>query len=302
MTTKFLSQTFFFNPIVIFQMMMAIDRSIDRTINRTINQSINQSIHNPTTYYRNNPYILQHLYSTLFKKYTEPQEDWTVEHVLQWHLLQSHATTDRKLDELIMALQQQFDRGREELFNPSYTTTTVNTENPPPPPNPPSQHPSSSSSLSKPNSISWVPQSLHDPREDTKNMTTVSEPTILHVQVTNGPHTGQTLTLYRPTPSNTTITNTNTSVARNSAPAWVGRSAGKKFRDKGLSLSQDNEVSTTHGKFEWLGGKPYFTDVGSTNGTSVADSNELLETNIPLLLYSDLELVLGRSTLRVTLS
>ena len=47
----------------------------------------------------------------------------------------------------------------------------------------------------------------------------------------------------------------------------MGRSTGKKYTDKGLSLSQDGEVSTCHGDFRTQKGKICFVDLDSTNGS-----------------------------------
>jgi len=89
---------------------------------------------------------------------------------------------------------------------------------------------------------------------------------ILQITVTSGPHAPLSLTLPQTS-------------FKPSAPALVGRSTGKKFKETGVSLWKDLEVSTTHGKFEMVesSGKKKgeyqitFTDTGSTNGTYVID-------------------------------
>jgi hypothetical protein len=98
---------------------------------------------------------------------------------------------------------------------------------------------------------------------------TPSTPTTLQITITSGPHTHQTYHL----------------IPKPSQPCLIGRSKGKKFIKNGVSLNKDQEVSTTHGKISvehvYLDGsgnggmqtKFYYTDVGSTNGTTLANSN-----------------------------
>lgn len=95
-------------------------------------------------------------------------------------------------------------------------------------------------------------------------------------------------------------------VAKDGKPAMVGRSRGVKFRNGGISLPRDGEVSTTHGKIEWAVnssaegtniGMATFTDVGSTNGSML--NGESIEQNEPVPLTPNDTLLLGASVLKV---
>lgn len=63
-------------------------------------------------------------------------------------------------------------------------------------------------------------------------------------------------------------------------PCKIGRSQNLHFVKKGISLSSDLEVSTTHGQFgiSKTTNKPYYMDLGSSNGTKFVgdDSSETL--------------------------
>lgn len=47
----------------------------------------------------------------------------------------------------------------------------------------------------------------------------------------------------------------------------MGRSTGKAFKEKGVSLYKDKEISTTHAKIELRNGQAFLIDADSTNGT-----------------------------------
>jgi len=195
---------------------------------------------------------------------TEPTEDWTVEEVMQWCLLRSHEATDSKLDELVNALNQQLEAGTRELWE---------------------SHEIAVASVDGDKTENDDPQadSKKSASDDDNKKASKLEVKYIHVEVTEGHYQGNT---YKLQPK-----------AR--APCWVGRSAGKKFRERGISLAKDDEVSTTHGKFELKNGKATFTDTGSTNGT-VHESEEL-EDGVPLELKDGTILKMGGTLVKITL-
>ena len=100
------------------------------------------------------------------------------------------------------------------------------------------------------------------------------------MEATSGPHAGTTYTLTVGT-----------------AACFVGRSSGKKFREKGISLSKDNEVSTTHAKIELQRDEVVLVDVGSTNGTTL--DGESIEEAKPYPLKAGSNVIFGGSAFTV---
>lgn len=80
----------------------------------------------------------------------------------------------------------------------------------------------------------------------------------------------------------------------------IGRSTGKAFRQKGVSLYKDKEVSTTHAKLELRGGQVFFTDLRSTNGSSVNDKK--VEAQCPQRVCDGDVLQLGGSEFVISVS
>ena len=102
------------------------------------------------------------------------------------------------------------------------------------------------------------------------------------VQCTEGPHKGSTFTI-KPH-------------AKRLVPK-VGRSTGKQFIKNGISLPEDGEVSTVHGRFDVKNGHLQFTDIGSTNGTML--EGEALEPGEGVALQPGSVLVDGQCHLHI---
>ena len=110
------------------------------------------------------------------------------------------------------------------------------------------------------------------------------KPDTIHIDVVDGPYNGKFYDLQPKTRS----------------PCWLGRSSSAKFKDRGISLPLDLEVSTTHGKFEFKQGKFYYTDAGSTNGTRI--NGEECETNEAYeLTAKGITILAGQTSMKVTL-
>lgn len=117
---------------------------------------------------------------------------------------------------------------------------------------------------------------------------TSTRPSTIQIEIIAGPHQSDKKYMLKP---------------QQRKPCWIGRSTSKKFRERGISLNKDNEVSTTHGKFHiypsGVDGKLVYTDTGSTNGTVYGDQE--LEDNVPLELVDGMVLVFGGSHLLIHL-
>ena len=127
--------------------------------------------------------------------------------------------------------------------------------------------------------------------EATQKQTKNKKPTTIQIEIISGPH------------HNANSNNHYSLKPTYKKPCWIGRSTSKKFREKGISLNKDDEVSTTHGKFHIYpsgsNGKLVYTDTGSTNGTVYNDVE--IEDNVPLELVDGMVLVVGNSHLLIHL-
>ncbi|CAH0482638.1 unnamed protein product [Peronospora belbahrii] len=76
---------------------------------------------------------------------------------------------------------------------------------------------------------------------------------------------------------------------------FIGRSTGRKFRPpRGLSLSKDSELSTSHGEIKMEPtGKIFFIDLDSTNGTRINDVDLVACEPYELMLSKPIKVEVG---------
>mmetsp|Transcript_22299 Transcript_22299/g.33049 ORF Transcript_22299/g.33049 Transcript_22299/m.33049 type:complete len:274 (+) Transcript_22299:227-1048(+) len=253
------------------------------------------------------------------KKYptqTPPNDTWTIEQLLHWSLDQYHSAAISRTNSHLEALQAQCENECEDVMtlhelavgmrergglnnnddNEGELVESREEENA----NPQQQQQLvegdyTNSNHLKPTSTSTVTNTTNTSKP--KSTTTTTNTSTLTITILTGPHESQT---YKLQPKHT-------------QPCLIGRSKGKKFLRNGISLSKDQEVSTTHGKFSieqqvveddsssngggGVRNKFYYTDVGSTNGSTVGEAR--LEPNVRIEIEEGMELRVGNSALKI---
>mmetsp|Transcript_15453 Transcript_15453/g.23387 ORF Transcript_15453/g.23387 Transcript_15453/m.23387 type:complete len:277 (-) Transcript_15453:184-1014(-) len=257
---------------------------------------------------------------TTKKKYptqTPPNDTWTIEQLLHWSLDQYHSAAISRTNSHLEALQAQCEnecedvmtlhelavgmRERGELNNNDNEEQVVESsreeENADPQQQQLVEGDYNSSNHLKPTSTSAAATNSTNTTSKPKS-TTITNTSTLTITILTGPHESQT---YKLQPKHT-------------QPCLIGRSKGKKFLRNGISLSKDQEVSTTHGKFSieqqeqvdndsssnsggGVQNKFYYTDVGSTNGSTVGEAR--LEPNVRIEIEEGMDLRVGNSALKI---
>ena len=248
---------------------------------------------------------------------SEPTNEWTIEQLLQWCVLQSEARTNERRDELIGALREQMAEGRKvlleaheqavqatagqdgegeeddaEAFNvnggkatgkavvadevmddasASDKNANANTN---------ADENIANGADETAAAATKANEAAAPPKKSTRSKAASGSVKTVRAEVIEGLYAGQTFDLK----------------PKSRSPCFIGRSAGKKFRDRGISMPNDGEVSTTHAKVEVKGGKAYYIDVGSTNGTLL--NGEEVEPNVPLLITDGMQLLIGAELVR----
>ena len=225
----------------------------------------------------------------------EPTPDWTVEELLQWCLVRAEKDIDDDFEAMKQALEQQLAEGEKEcrelhrlvlLQGSTEENADDNAMNVSPRPlKPLTDEDNKNKPSARGNSADAEPAPA---KTKTVARKAPAKGIAIQVDVITGLYNGQSFTL-RPTLK---------------SPCWVGRSKGKKFKQKGISLPLDLEVSTTHGKFEVfnIDGKKrvFYTDTGSTNGT-YNEQGQRLEDDAPYELSTGSIFTLGEEVIRIKL-
>lgn len=178
----------------------------------------------------------------------EPTEDWTIEQVWHRYRLRANAKSDAEFIKTKEDLSHQFEQGKKELWeaheqvkeilNKDSTGDDENilmeTEHGI------EQTESEKSELTKPAASSSLKPESSDFITEIQNKKTNT----IRVDIISGPYVGQSYDLK----------------PQSRIRCWkLGRSQSKKFR---ISLPKDQEISTSHGRFEYSRGKFYYKYYG----------------------------------------
>jgi hypothetical protein len=205
-----------------------------------------------------------------------------------WLTLRAQAENEGHCETLIANLYKQLEAGKEEIWQAHYQVTerlnqeerndggaaedeenvvkTGNNEN----------------DLSKHDTAAASNKSAEAAEGSTRSRS--NRPDTIHVVIVQGYYEGNTYDL----------------TVKAKQHVWVGRSQGKKFKENGISLHKDSEVSTSHGRFEYHRGKLYYLDAASTNGSLIGD--EFLEPNVPYELQDGMYITVGQTVMQITLT
>lgn len=82
----------------------------------------------------------------------------------------------------------------------------------------------------------------------------------------------------------------------------IGRSTGLDFKQNGVCLQYDEELSTKHGQLTQMNKKYYYEDTHSSNGTIVVSSGERLEPGVVFPLEDGMVLQMGQSQFQFNFS
>lgn len=199
---------------------------------------------------------------------------------MHWWLLRSHGESEAAYEEMVSNLSKQLDSGKKTLMEEhKKVTDIINCKAPNENADP--QKASSPEDVEIPEKPAKV-QTKVESKIESKIESKVKG--MIYVEIKVGENEGAKYTLQPKTRSH----------------CWVGRSQGRKFREKGISLPKDLEVSTTHGRFELLNNKLVYVDTGSTNGTRVGELE--LEPNAPVELQSGMLITVGQTVMEITLA
>ena len=202
---------------------------------------------------------------------SEPNNEWTIEELIQWSLAQYQTKTTDEANEYIEQLRDHCTKECEDVMDlhTMALEATQNNEN---------------------------AAAVESSAASEKSPNTATRKDYIEILITSGPHSSERQVLLKPKPNK---------------PCFIGRSKGRKFVNNGLSLNKDQEVSTTHAQILVEGGgladangitemKFYFMDVGSTNGSFLEGEMIEPEPN-KVLIKEGMEIKVGGSLLKFIL-